>query len=120
MTYDDITPDERKTLSVLAFLFLRMGLDARAKRVYEALAELSPEQSRDAAFAQLGVAAVSIETGDGKEALKALDKAVKNSPLVRQHAVWHLFKAQALWLEGRKDEAQVARDEFLLLSGQMK
>ena len=38
---DQINAQERKTLSVLAFLFFRMGMEERAKRVYAALAELS-------------------------------------------------------------------------------
>ena len=38
---EQITADERRTLSVLAFLFYRMGLEDRARRVYAAIAELS-------------------------------------------------------------------------------
>ena len=72
----ELTKDERTALSVLAFLFFRMGMDDRARRVYEALAELSEPGTGDRRFAKAGVAAVAVESGDGEGALAALREAM--------------------------------------------
>lgn len=111
-----VTADERKTLSVLAFLFLRMGMDERARGIYEALAELSAPESSDWRFAHAGVAAVELELGNARAALEHLKQAIKSGPLSTKEAALHLLKAQALWQMGRRDEAQLARDEYLRLT----
>ncbi|MBO5658642.1 MAG: hypothetical protein J6S08_04320 [Duodenibacillus sp.] len=116
--HDLITDQERKTLSVLAFLFYRMGMEERAKRVYAALAELSEPGSSDYRFAMAGLAAVAVELGDGDEAFARVKEAMKGGPLSSRDVTLHLIKGQALWLQGRKEEAQAARDEYLYLSGQ--
>ena len=115
---EQISTEERKTLSVLAFLFFRMGMEDRAKRVYAALAELSEPASSDYRFAMSGLAAVAVEMGDGQEALAHVKEAMKGAPLSSREVTLHLLKAQALWLQDRKEEAQVARDEYLYLSGE--
>ena len=113
----ELTRDEKTTLSVLAFLFFRMGMEERALRVYEALAELSEPGSPDRRFARAGAAAVSVEAGNGEAALAALREAMKGSALSTKDASLYLLKARALWLLGRREEAQAARDEYLYLSG---
>ena len=115
---EQISTEERKTLSVLAFLFFRLGREDRAKRVYAALAELSEPGSSDYRFAMSGLAAVAVELGDGQEALAHVKEAMKGAPLSSREVTLHLLKAQALWLQDRKEEAQVARDEYLYLSGE--
>ena len=112
----ELTKDETTTLSVLAFLFFRMGMPARARRVYEALAELSPKGTGDYRFAKAGLAAVEIELGNGPQALKHLSGAFTGRPLSSRDATLYLLKAQALWMSGRQEEGQAARDEFLVLS----
>lgn len=112
----ELTPDERTTLSVLAFLFYRMQMDERARRIYEALAELSPAESSDRRFAKAGLAAVAIEAGDADLALDSLKEAMSGRPLSTKDANLYLLKARALWLAGRQDEAKAARDEFLHLA----
>ena len=115
--HEEITRDERRTLSVLAFLFFRMGLEDRAKRVYDAIAELSESGSSDYRFAKAGLAAVAVESGQGAEALAALREAMQGGPLSSKEATLYLLKAQALWQQGRKAEAEQARNEFLYLTG---
>jgi len=112
-----ITENEKKTLSVLAFLLFRMGMQERAGRVYEAIAELSEVGSADYRFAQAGVASVAVELGDGAKALSAVREAIKGAPVSSAEAALYLIQAQALWLQGRKEEASASRDEFLYLSG---
>ena len=114
----ELTQDERTALSVLAFLFFRMGMDDRARRVYEALAELSEPGTGDRRFAKAGVAAVAVESGDGEGALAALREAMAGGALSTKDASLYLLKARALWLLDRKTEAQSARDQFLYLTGQ--
>lgn len=114
----ELTKDERTALSVLAFLFFRMGMDDRARRVYEALAELSEPGTGDRRFAKAGVAAVAVESGDGEGALAALREAMAGSALSTKDASLYLLKARALWLLDRKTEAASARDQFLYLTGQ--
>lgn len=113
-----LTPDEKTTLSVLAFLFFRMGMDDKALRVYEALSELSEPGSADRRFARAGEAALLIEAGHGEAALAALREALPTSAAVlsTKDAGLLLLKARALWLADRKAEAEVVRDEYLHLS----
>lgn len=118
MVSEEITRDERKTLSVLAFLLFRMGQEARAKRIYEAIAELSEPGSADWRLARAGVAAIAVETGDGTTALAALRDAMKGASLSTRDAALWLLKARALWMQGRREEAKAARDEFLYLTGE--
>lgn len=113
---DSINQDERRTLSVLAFLFFRMGMDERARGIYEALAELSAPNSSDWRFAHAGMAAVELELGRGRASLEHLKKAIQGGPLATKEAALYLLKAQALWQMGRRDEAQLARDEYLRLA----
>lgn len=114
----ELTKDERTALSVLAFLFFRMGMDDRARRVYEALAELSKPGTGDRRFAKAGIAAVAVESGDGEGALAALREAMAGGALSTKDASLYLLKARALWLLDRKTEAESVRDQFLYLTGQ--
>ncbi len=113
----EINEGERRTLSVLAYLFFRMGLGERAKRIYAAIAELSEPGSSDYRFAKAGVAAVDIELGNGAEALASIKEILRGQTLSTREATLHLLKAQALWQLGRREEACAARDEYLRLCG---
>lgn len=112
-----VSADEKKALSVLAFLLFRMGQGERAARVYESLVELSEPGSSDWLFAQEGLAAARIELGDGEKALAAVKAAMKGRVLSSRESALHLLKAQALWLLGRKEEARASRDTYLALTG---
>lgn len=120
MANEEITRDERKALSVLAFLLFRMGQEERAKRIYEGISELSDPGSSDWRLARAGVAAIAVETGDGTTALAALRDAMKGASLSTHDAALWLLKARALWMQGRHEEAIAARDEFLYLTGQAR
>ena len=111
-----LTENQKRALHVLAYMMLRMGRQESAGRIYAALVRLaSPEKPDRLALA--GAAAVAIGGGDGAGALEALRGAMGGSPLSSRRAVLHLMKAQALWLEGRKEEARAALDEYLFLAG---
>ena len=97
-------------------MMLRMGQQDRAGRIYAALAALAPQNAPDR-LALAGLAAVAISAGDGAGALEALRSAMSGAALSSRQAVLHLMKAQAFWLEGRKEEARASLDEYLFLAG---
>ena len=108
--------NQRRTLHVLAYMMLRMGQEDRAGRIYAALTALSPLDNPDR-LALAGTAAVAIGEGNGAKALEALRGAMSGATLSSRQSVLHLMKAQAFWLEGRKEEARAALDEYLFLAG---
>ena len=105
--------NQRKTLHVLAYMMLRMGQEDRAGRIYAALA---PQQAPDR-LALAGLAAVAISRGNGAAALESLRGAMSGAVLSSRQTVLHLMKAQAFWLEGRREEARACLDEYLFLAG---
>lgn len=107
---------QRRTLHVLAYMMLRMGQIERAGRLYDALVHLAPEGSPDR-LALAGAAAAAIGEENGAKALEALRGAMGGAALSSRKAVLHLMKAQALWLEGRREEARASLNEYLFLSG---
>ncbi|WP_418764235.1 hypothetical protein [Mailhella sp.] len=108
--------NQRRTLHVLAYMMLRMGQRERAERIYAALEALAPQSHPDR-LALAGAAAVAISAGNGAKALEYLRGAMSGGPLSSRRTALYLMKAQALWLEGRKEEARAALDEYLFLVG---
>ena len=108
--------NQKKTLHVLAYMMLRMGQEERAGRIYAALAGLASREHPDR-LALAGMAAVAISEGRRAEALEHLRAAMSGAHLSSRQAVLHLMKAQAFWLEGRREEARAALDEYLFLAG---
>lgn len=109
-----LTRDQRQTLNVLGYLFLRMGQFDRAERIFSALAALDP----DDLWAQRNLAAIAVHDGNGASALRHLQAVMGGQSLSSRDAALHLLRAKALWLEGRKDEARRAVDEFMHLAGE--
>lgn len=112
-----LTEDEKKTLSVLAFLFFRMGMEDRARRFYETIAELSTPGTPDFRFAKAGLAAAALEAGDAETALREVREALAGGPLSTRDATLHWLRSRALWALGRKEEARAARETFLSMRG---
>ena len=113
----NLTEDEQKTLSVLAFLFFRMGMEDRARRFYETIAELSTPGTPDFRFAKAGLAAAALEAGDAETALREVREALAGGPLSTRDATLHWLRSRALWALGRKEEARAARETFLSMRG---
>lgn len=113
----NLTEDEKKTLSVLAFLFFRMGMEDRARRFYETIAELSAPGTPDFRFAKAGLAAAALEAGDAETALREVREALAGGPLSTRDATLHWLRSRALWALGRKEEARAARETFLSMRG---
>lgn len=113
----NLTEDEKKTLSVLAFLFFRLGMEDRARRFYETIAELSAPGTPDFRFAKAGLAAAALEAGDAETALREVREALAGGPLSSRDATLHWLRSRALWALGRKEEARAARETFLSMRG---
>ena len=116
-----MTAEQLTTLRVLAYLFFRMGHMERAGRVFAALAALADPEHPDLQ-AIAGLAAVALEQGRGKEALEYLravmeSETYKERVLSSKQAVFYLMRAQALWMEGRREEAQSMVETYLHLRG---
>ncbi len=110
-----LNQEQRQTLHVLAFMFFRMGLMERAGRIYDGLRALSSPGQPDR-LALAGLAAIALEKGNGATALGYLRQILGAGALPSRQAVFLLLKAQALWLEGRKEESRAALDEYLFLN----
>lgn len=108
-----LSAEQRKTLYILGYLFLRMGLFDRAKRVFSALAALDPKDR----WTRRNLAAIEVQEGNGAAALRHLQASMEGEALSSRDAALHLLRAKALWLEERKDEAHRAVDEFIHLAG---
>jgi len=115
----ELSSEQRRCLHVLAYMLFRMGQVNRAHKIYAGLSASTP-QNRPDRRALIGLAAIAIEKGEGAKALDYLRAAMQGMALSSRHAALCLMKAQALWLEGRKAEAEAARDEFLFLRGKSR
>ena len=113
-----MTDEHLATLRVLAYLFFRMGHMERARRVFAALVALADPKHPDIQ-AITGLAAVALEQGRGKEALEHLRTVMESEgqALSSKQAVFYLMRAQALWMEGRREEAQSMVETYLHLMG---
>ena len=107
-----LTQEQRNTLSILGYLYYRMGRLDNAATVFAALDKLAPE-GMDAISRRAAATLAAIETDRGN-AEKAL---MDGQTLSTRHAALHLLRARALWQQGRKDEARAAVNEYLYLAG---
>lgn len=114
-----LTQDQRATLSILGYLFYRMGRLDSAAKVFAALIALAPAEADDETTrrACATLAAVEVERGRGKEALPLLRRVMEGRTLPTREAALHLLRARALWQEGRREEARAAVDDYLYLAG---
>ncbi len=109
-----LSQDQRRALLVLGSLFLRMGLFARARKVFAALIALEPTD----VLARRCLAAAHLGMGEGEQALEQLEQAMGRQPLPSRDAGLYLLKARALCLSGRPDEAKNAVNAWIAAGGQ--
>ena len=103
-----LTQEQRNTLSILGYLYYRMGRLDNAATVFAALDKLAPE-GMDAISRRAAATLAAIETdrGNAEKALQLLHRVMDGQTL----------RARALWQQGRKDEARAAVNEYLYLAG---
>lgn len=113
-----LTQEQRNTLSILGYLYYRMGRLDNAATVFAALDKLAPE-SMDAVTrrAVATLAAIETDRGNAEKALQLLHRVMAGQTLSTRLAALHLLRARALWQLGRKDEARSAVNEYLYLAG---
>ena len=103
----DLTEAELNSLRLLGFLYLRLGLAARAVRLFQALAALVPQDVQIA----LSLAAAHLEDERPETALAVLERP----PLAgaQEEPAARLLKAQSLWRLERREEASALMDRHL-------
>ena len=72
-----------------------------------------PSAGSDAA----GILTTAVAEGDGAAALDHLHAAMEGVTLSSADAALHLLRAQALWQQGRQDEARTAMDTYRHMAG---
>lgn len=114
-----LAQDQRATLSILGYLFYRMGRLDSAAKVFAALVALAPAEADDEITrrACATLAAIEVEQGRGQEALPLLRRVTEGRILPSREAALHLLRARALWQQGRHEEARAAADDYLYLAG---
>ncbi len=108
-----LTQNQRRALLMLGYLYLRMGLDNRAEKLFAALTALDEADG----WARRGLAAACLALGEGEAALEHVDRAMGSAPLSSRDAPLHLLRARALWLVGRTDEARNAVNAWIAAGG---
>lgn len=113
----ELSLSEKRAISVLAFLMFRMRRNPSAERYYRALAKFCNTGSREYRQAMAGLAAVSIDSGAADQARLALREAMSAGALSSQDSALYLMNAQALLMQGRREEAEAALEEYHFLNG---
>lgn len=116
----ELSLTEQRALSVLGFLMFRLGREDSAWRYYRALAKLAPAGTTEHRRALAGIAAVAVERGEPSVANAALRQAMAGGAISTRESALHLIRAQALWMQGRAEEARSACAEYELLVGKQK
>lgn len=111
-----LTLDEQKSLHILAYLYFRMGLYARAEKLLKSLLVMTENAPYEKSVFAL-CAALGILQKNGAEALEYLQNIFDGSVFTGKKACYYLLKAQALYLEHRQDEAKDMLDMYLLYKG---
>ena len=94
--------NSKSALHVLGYLFLRMGKFARARRLFEALSVIDPNDLR----IRQSLAYACIQMSDGEAAIHVLSGLALEDGANTEHASIHLLLAKAHKLLGHDQEAQ--------------
>ena len=91
-----LTQEQRNTLSILGYLYYRMGRLDNAATVFAALDKLAPE-GMDAISRRAAATLAAIETdrGNAEKALQLLHRVMDGQTLSTRHAALHLLRALA-------------------------
>ena len=92
-----LTQEQRNTLSILGYLYYRMGRLDNAATVFAALDKLAPE-GMDAISRRAAATLAAIETdrGNAEKALQLLHRVMDGQTLSTRHAALHLPGTRAL------------------------
>lgn len=109
--------DQRTALTVLAFLFFRMGMFDKARRAYAALVALESGNDELERLALAGLAAAELETNAPESALEHVMRALEGQSLSTRQLPLLLLKARVLWRQNRRTEARAALESWASQSG---
>ncbi|MBQ9536455.1 MAG: hypothetical protein IJU79_01545 [Desulfovibrionaceae bacterium] len=104
----ELSKAQKRALHVLGFLFLRMGLFARARRLFAALVAIDPGDLN----ARISLAYSAIKLNDGETALHTLTGIAPGDPIPGGDSTLHLLLARAYNLVGESTQAQEAVQAF--------
>ncbi len=111
MSYSLSGKDNKSSLHVLAFLFLRMNLWDKAERAYKTLIAISPKDNIQPRL-YLALAFIAIERNKARESLKYIHIALQNMEISSKTAVIYLLLAKALKMENREEESKNAIAQY--------
>lgn len=107
------TRDEKDSIFILVYLYMRLGDFKKAKLILRNLKQLCPDEKRTFKY----LAAVELELNNPGKTLSYLTPLLRESALPTRDAALLLMQAKALWLEGRKAESREAVAEYLSITG---
>lgn len=108
--------DEQKSLHILGYLYYRMGLYEKAENILKSLLIMTENNPYDKSIFAL-TASLAVMQKNGAQALGYLEYLFDGSVFTGKKSCYYLLKAQALYLENRRDEAKDIMDMYLLYKG---
>ena len=105
--------EQRNTLYVLGYLYIRMGLIDSAERLFTMLLALFPNDK----WVHRNLAVIAMKKKDGTACLTHIYKSIEGEKNIIKHAPMLLLQAQALWQLGRKKESRVSIENYIQIIG---
>lgn len=108
-----LTSEQRQTLYILGYLYIRMGLNDSAERLFKTILSLFPEDK----WSHRSLAVIAMRKGDSISCLTHIYKAVTGEQSIVKHAPLLLLQAQALWKLGRYSESKTSIQNYIRIKG---
>ncbi len=111
MTNINFGKAEYQALCALAFLYLRMGHNDKAKLIFLGLLELVKNPS-EFQWEYKNLAIIALHEKEYAKCLEYLREAIKEDSIKSSDAALYLVKAEALWHSSRENESKVALQQY--------
>lgn len=108
-----LTSEQRHTLYVLGYLYIRMGLNDSAERLFKSILTLFPGDK----WSHRSLAVIAMRKGDSIACLSNIYRSIEGERSIAKHAPLLLLQAQALWNLGRRKEARASIENYIQLRG---
>lgn len=108
-----LTSEQRQTLYILGYLYIRMGLNDPAERLFKTILSLFPEDK----WSHRNLAVIAMRKGDSISCLTHIYKAISGERSIAKHTPLLLLQAQALWHLGRHSEARFSIQNYIKIIG---
>lgn len=104
-----LTQEQRNTLYILGYLYIRMGLNNSAERLFTMILTLYPGDK----WAHRSLAVIAMRNGDSVACLTHIYRSIEGERNIQKHAPLLLLQAQALWHLGRRSEARASIENYI-------